>query len=114
PVLAPALAALAVLVLDMIVPRVHAAFLWLAAAGLLGGAAATVPTITQAAGDSTGAFCLSSGHCLYAAGSLSGGLQLLALGSAVVVLVLTWTAWGRAGRGDAASAPTAVLVALFL
>lgn len=114
PVLAPAVAALAVLVLDVVVPRAHAASLWLAAVGLVGGAVATVPTITQAAGDSTGAFCLPSGHCLYAAGSLTGGLQLLALGSALVVLVLTWTDWGRAGRGDPTSAPTAVLVALFL
>ncbi|WP_256838025.1 NADH-quinone oxidoreductase subunit N [Ornithinimicrobium faecis] len=114
PVLAPAFAALAVLVLDVIIPRAHAAYLWLAAAGLVGGAVMTIPSITQASGDSTGAFCLPSGHCLYAASSLTGGLQLLALGSALVVLVLTWSDWASAGRGDRTSAPSVVLVALFL
>nr|WP_281496737.1 proton-conducting transporter membrane subunit [Ornithinimicrobium sp. F0845] len=86
----------------------------MAAVGLVGGAAATWPAIAQGAGDATGAFCLPSGSCLYAASSLTGGLQLLALGSALVVLVLTWPAWSRAGRGSATSAPTVVLVALFL
>ncbi|WP_114907086.1 NADH-quinone oxidoreductase subunit N [Ornithinimicrobium murale] len=114
PVLAPALAALTVLVLDVVLPRARTAHLWLAAAGLVGGGVATVPALTQGTGDSTGAFCLPSGHCLYAASSLTGGLQLLALGSALVVLVLTWSDWGRAGPGDRTSAPTTVLVALFL
>ncbi|HLS45875.1 MAG TPA: proton-conducting transporter membrane subunit [Ornithinicoccus sp.] len=114
PVLGPALAALLVLVLDIAWPRARSAHLWLAAAGLAVGAAGTIPAITQSAADSTGAFCLPSGHCLYAASSLTGGLQLLALASAAVVLVLTWSEWARAGRGDRTSAATVVLVALFL
>lgn len=114
PVLAPALAAVLVLVVDVVAPRAHPAHLWLAAAGLVGGAVATIPAITQSPADVQGAFCLPSGPCLYAASSLTGGLQLLALGSALVVLVLTWREWGRAGRGDATSAPAVVLVALFL
>lgn len=114
PVLAPALAAVIVLVLDVAWPRARGAHLWVAAAGLAGGAVGTVPAILQSAADSTGAFCLPSGPCLYAAGSLTGGLQLLALGSAAVVLVLTWGEWGRAGRGGPSAAPTVVLVALFL
>lgn len=114
PVLAPAFAAIAVLVLDIAWPRARTAHLWLAAAGLVGGGLATIPALTQSPGDVAGAFCLPSGTCLYAASSLSAGLQLLALGSALVVLVLTWSQWGRAGRGSGTSAPTVVLVALFL
>ncbi|WP_109473981.1 NADH-quinone oxidoreductase subunit N [Ornithinimicrobium cavernae] len=114
PVLAPALAAVLVLVLDVVLPRAHATHLWVAAAGLVGGAVATVPAIGQGRGDSTGAFCLPSGDCLYAVSSLTGGLQLLALASALVVLVLTWSRWRRAARGDRTSAPRVVLVGLFL
>lgn len=114
PVLAPAFAALLVLVLDVISPRLHAALPWVAAAGLVGGGVATVPVIGQSTADSAGAFCLPEGRCLYAASSLTGGLQLLALGSALVVLVLAWSAWHGAGRGDRASAPTVVLASLFL
>src|SRR5690606_33472600 len=114
PVLAPALAAIVVLVLDVVWPKAHAAHLWVAAAGLVGGAGGTIPAILQSSADSTGAFCLPSGPCLYAASSLTGGLQLLALGSAAVVLVLTWEEWRRAGRGGPTAAPTVVLVALFL
>ena len=114
PVLAPALAAVAVLILDVVWPRARATHLWLAAAGLAGGALATIPTLLQSAGEVTGAFCLPSGPCLYAVSSLTASLQLLALASALVVLVLTWSSWQRAGRGDRTSAPTVVLVALFL
>ncbi len=114
PVLAPALAAVLVLVLDVLWPKGGVVHPWVAAAGLVGGAVAAVPVIAQSPADVTGAFCLPSGPCLYAASSLTGGLQLLALGSALVVLVLTWTEWSRAGRGSATGAPTVVLVALFL
>lgn len=114
PVLAPATAAVLVLVLDVVWPRVAGIHLWLAAGGLVAGAAATFPVLTQSPTDVTGAFCLPSGPCLYAASSLTAGLQLLALGSALVVLVLTWTHWSRAGRGGPTAAPTVVLVALFL
>lgn len=114
PVLAPALAAVAVLILDVAWPRARTTHLWLAAAGLAGGAVATVPALQQSAGESAGGFCLPSGTCLYAVSSLTASLQLLALASALVVLVLTWSSWARAGRGDRTSAPTVVLVALFL
>lgn len=114
PVLAPAFAALLVLLLDILAPRAHTVHPWVAVAGLVAGGVLTVPALNQGAGDSTGAFCLPSGHCLYAVSSLTAGLQLLALFSALVVLVLTWSQWGRAGRGDAGTAPTVVLVALFL
>lgn len=114
PVLAPAFAALAVLVLDIAWPRASRTHLWVAVAGLVGGAIATLPLIGQSPADVSGAFCLPAGPCLYAASSLTGGLQLLALASALVVLVLTWSQWARAGRGSATGAPTVVLVALFL
>jgi len=99
PVLAPALGALLVLVLDVGLPRsrrVHQVHLGLAAAALLGGGAATLPGLPQPRGDRLGAFCTPSGDCLYAAGSVTSGLQLLALGSALVVLVLTWGSWATA------------------
>ena len=114
PVLAPALAAVAVLVLDVLWPRARRTHLWLAALGLAGGGAAAVPLVLQSSAESTGAFCLPSGPCLYAASPLTGSLQLLGLASALVVLVLTWSEWGRAGRGNRATAPTVVQVALFL
>ncbi len=125
PVLAPALAVLVVLLLDVLWPRRQAVHLWVAAAGLLGGAVACVPTVRQPVGDSVGGFCLPDGSCLYAASSLTGGLQLLALGSALVVLVLTWAQWnqpvpaadapvGTRSAAPVGPAPTAVHVALFL
>lgn len=119
PVLAPALAAVAVLVLDVVWPRARTTHLWLAALGLVGGGVAAAPLLAQAPAASEGAFCLPNGPCLYAASSLTGSLQLLALASALVVLVLTWREWGRADRSgaepaDRATAPTVVQVALFL
>lgn len=108
PVLAPALGAVLVLVLDAVWPRARVAHLWLTAAALAAGAVATVPGLGQGAGESRGAFCLPSGDCLYSAGSISSGLQLLALVSALVALVLAWPDWAAAGRR------TAVLAALVL
>lgn len=109
PVLAPALAAVAVLVLDIAWPPARRAHLVLVALGLLGGAVAAVPGVLQGPGPSRTALCLPDGPCLYVAGSLTSGLQLLALLSALVVLVLAWQDWahGEGGR-------TAVIAALVL
>jgi NADH-quinone oxidoreductase subunit N len=109
PVLAPALAAVAVLVLDVLAPRARAAHLWVVLAGLALGAATTVPGLVAGAGPTRRALCLADGPCLYEAGSLTSGLQLLALVTGAVVVALAWSDWvvGSGGR-------TAVLAALLL
>jgi NADH-quinone oxidoreductase subunit N len=111
PVLAPAAGALIVLVLDAVSRRVPAlAHLAVAAVALALGLVATVPGLTQAAGDRRASFCLPSGDCLYAAGSVSSGLQLLGLGAAGVVLALAWRDWLGPERGPGGTAVQAVLL----
>lgn len=109
PVLAPAVAAVLVLVLDIITPSARAAHLWIVTAGLVAGMVGTVPGLRLSAGENVSGLCLESGICLYQAGSLTSGLQLLALVSALVVVLLAWSDWsvGSGGR-------TAVLCALLL
>ncbi len=107
PVLAPLLAAVVVLVVDAAVPGWRGVHLWLVAAGLLGGAAATLPGLGLPAGDVRGAFCLPSGQCLYAADRLTSVLQLTSLLAAGAVLALAWRDWGgpsRAGRAPVMAA----------
>lgn len=112
PVLAPALGALLVLLLDIAHAATRRLHLWVVAAALGGGAAATVPGLLQQTGDRVGGFCLPEGACLYSAGSITSGLQLLALLSAVVVLALAWPDW--AVREEEPSGRSAVLAALLL
>lgn len=109
PVLAPALAAVVVLVVDVLTPRARSAHLWVVMAGLVGGAGSTIPGLRGGPASSQQALCLPEGMCLYEAGSLTSGLQLLALVTSVVVVVLAWSDWvvGSGGR-------TAVLAALLL
>lgn len=111
PVLAPALGAVLVLLLDVLwrsAPR----WVPLSVAGLAlaGGAVATIPGLTQAGTDRRGAFCLPDGECLYAAGTLSSGLQLLALLSAGIVLALAWQDWGHRSRGVGGTAIQSALM----
>ena len=109
PVLAPALAAVLVLVVDVATPRARAAHLWVVLAGLVVGAATTVPGLRGGPGPTRQGLCLPEGICLYEAGSLTSGLQMLALLTSAVVVVLAWSDWvvGSGGR-------TAVLAALVL
>lgn len=109
PVLAPALAAVIVLMLDILTPAARVAHLWVVTVGLGVGAIAAVPGLRMSAGAAQQALCLPEGVCLYQASSLTSGLQLLALLSAVVVVLLAWSDWliGTGGR-------TAVLAALLL
>ncbi|MGB7447777.1 MAG: proton-conducting transporter membrane subunit [Ornithinimicrobium sp.] len=109
PVLAPALAAVAVLVLDVVTPRARSAHLWVVSAGLAVGAATTVPGLVAGPGPTRQGLCLPDARCLYEAGSLTSGLQLLALVTSAVVVLLAWSDWvvGSGGR-------TAVLSALVL
>lgn len=99
PVLAPLLAALVVLLLDVALPHRREPHLVVAAVGLAAGALATVPGLGLAAGDARGAFCLPSGECLYAATRLVSVLQLTALLAALVVVVLAWRDWTAPGPG---------------
>ncbi|WP_151525957.1 proton-conducting transporter transmembrane domain-containing protein [Serinicoccus kebangsaanensis] len=99
PVLAPVLAAVLVLLVDVAVPGRRSPHLWLGAAGLLGGAAAALPGVWQPAGDTRQGLCLPDGWCAYAADDLTSMLQLGALLGALVVLVLAWPEWSAAGSG---------------
>lgn len=108
PVLAPLLAAVLVLLLDAAVQGQRESHLVLAAGGLVAGALGTLPGLGLGPGDTRGAFCLTDGHCLYAASRLTSALQLAALLATLVVLVLAWRDWadaGPAGREDRAGAP---------
>ena len=112
PVLAPALAALLVLVVDALAPRARNAHLGVALVGLgAGGGSAG----WAAAGDGTvRSLCLEApeGACLYGAGPTAGVLQLLALGAAAVVVLMLLG--DRSGGGDALAGGPAVSAALVL
>ncbi|WP_131105605.1 NADH-quinone oxidoreductase subunit N [Ornithinimicrobium sufpigmenti] len=116
PVLAPLLAAVVVLLLDVAVPHRREPHLAVAAAGLAAGAVATLPGLGLAAGDARGAFCLPSGQCLYAASRLVSVLQLTALLAALVVVVLAWRDWTATGPdgGGEVTGRTPVVAALAL
>ncbi|WP_270887367.1 proton-conducting transporter transmembrane domain-containing protein [Pedococcus sp. 5OH_020] len=92
PVLAPAGGAILVLLLDAVAPaltRVHAA---VGLVALLVGAAAAVPAIATTGDRPLRTLCLPApeGACLYEAGAVAGALQVGALLSALVVLLLVW------------------------
>ena len=113
PVLVPALAAVVVLVLDVVAPRLvrlHAAVGVLA---LAAGIAFTVPGVLRAGDDPLRTLCLPApdGACLFEAGPLVSALQLGALASALVVLLLSWP--GTDPRDPLRGGP-AVLVSLVL
>ena len=92
PVLAPALGAAAVLVVDVLATRLRRTHYALALVSLLVGAVATVPGLGSVPGDARSTLCLpaSPGRCLYAATAVASGLQLAALLGAVVTLLLAW------------------------
>ncbi|MGI8716665.1 MAG: NADH-quinone oxidoreductase subunit N [Lapillicoccus sp.] len=110
PVLAPAVAAVLVLGVDVVAPdapRVHygVAFLSLAV-GLLG----TVGALGAKPGDSRRTLCLPDGSaCFYAASPLAATLQVAVLLAAAVTLLLAWPLERRTRPGR-----TAVTVSLLL
>ena len=112
PVLAPLLTAVLILLLDAAWPRQRLPHLVLTGLGLVGGAIATLPGLSQGRGDVRAAFCLPSGTCLYDASGLTSALQLTALGAALVVLVMAWSDWGH-GASDG-TGRTPVVAALVL
>lgn len=119
PVLAPALGALLVLVIDAVAPRARMAHLGAALVALGAGAAAAGFGVTRS--EPLRSLCLEApdGACLYAADPMAGILQLCALAAAAVVLLMligdTWrTRAGGAGTRDALRGGPAVTAALVL
>ncbi|MFC8717056.1 NADH-quinone oxidoreductase subunit N [Kitasatospora sp. NPDC057198] len=89
PPLIAALAALAVLVTDLFLPEARKRLLgWLSAAGLLAALAALLPL---ALGDTRSTFCFKSpgGGCSYTADHFALAFQLLALGGALLTVLLS-------------------------
>ncbi|WP_111554986.1 NADH-quinone oxidoreductase subunit N [Kitasatospora sp. SolWspMP-SS2h] len=86
PPLIAALAALAVLVTDLFLPPARKRLLgWLSAAGLLAALAALIPLV----GDARSTFCFGSGGCSYTADHFALAFQLLALGGALLTVLLS-------------------------
>jgi NADH-quinone oxidoreductase subunit N len=113
PVLAPASGAVLVLLLDAVAPRLarlHAAVGLLA---LVVGLVLAVPGALHDTGDPLRTLCLPApaGACLYEAGPLASALQLGAVGSAIVVLLLMWP---TGMEGERLRGGPAVLVCLVL
>lgn len=117
PVLAPALAAVLVVVLDVLAPaRISArAGVLITAGGLAAAIGTALPGLLQGPVSRREAWCAADGSCLYAAGSLSSGLQILAAVSAGIVLALSAARWWRAepaASGRSALSPAAGLALL--
>ena len=92
PVLAPALGAVLVLVVDAVSPRAARVHAGLGLLALAAGVALTVPGALQTAAAPLRTLCVPAvaGTCLYEAGPVASALQLAALVSAFVVLLLAW------------------------
>ncbi|NLW98823.1 MAG: hypothetical protein GXY39_03885 [Actinomycetales bacterium] len=114
PVLAPALGALLVLVIDAISPRARMPHLGVALVALGAGVAVAGYGATRA--EPLRSLCLEApeGACLYAADRMAGVLQMCALvAAAVVLLMLVGDTW-RTGAGDPLRGGPAVSAALVL
>ncbi|KDN84846.1 NADH-quinone oxidoreductase subunit N [Kitasatospora cheerisanensis KCTC 2395] len=86
PPLIAALAALAVLVADLFLPEARKRLLgWLSAAGLLAALAMLLPLL----GGTRSTFCFTSGGCSYTADHFALAFQLLALGGALLTVLLS-------------------------
>jgi NADH-quinone oxidoreductase subunit N len=92
PVLAPALGALLVLVIDAVAPRLRAFHVAVGALALAIGIAGAVRGIVLAQDEPVTSLCRAGGDgtCLYSATTTAGALQLGALGASLVVLLLMW------------------------
>lgn len=102
PVLAPALGALLVLVIDAVAPRARIAHLGAALVSL--GAGAGVAGYAATRSEPLRTLCLEApdGACLYGAGPMASVLQLCALAAAAVALLMLIGDTWRAGSGGAA------------
>jgi NADH-quinone oxidoreductase subunit N len=92
PVLVPASGAVLVLLLDAVAPRLTRLHAAVGLVALAAGFALAVPGALRSSAEPLRTLCLSapSGSCLYEAGPLASALQLGALGSALIVLLLMW------------------------
>lgn len=116
PVLAPAAGAATTLVADVVAPRVRAAtHLAVGAVALVIGIAFTFPGALGSPGAPVRTLCRPApdGACFYEAGPLASALQLGALASALVVLLLVWPHRRDEEPGGLQGGP-AVVVALVL
>ncbi|MFN2320692.1 MAG: proton-conducting transporter membrane subunit [Dermatophilaceae bacterium] len=112
PVLAPALGALLVLLVDAVVPRARPAPLAISLIGL--GAGIGVAGWAAAGGGTVRSLCLDApeGACLYAAPPMASILQIAALGAAVVVILMLLA--DRSGSDEPLTGGAAVSAALVL
>ncbi|GAB3449551.1 NADH-quinone oxidoreductase subunit N [Phycicoccus ginsengisoli] len=92
PVLAPVSGAVLVLLVDAVAPRAGRVHARLGLLALAAGVALTVPGALQAGAAPVRTLCVPAvaGTCLYEAGPVASALQLAALLSAFVVLLLAW------------------------
>jgi NADH-quinone oxidoreductase subunit N len=110
PVLAPAVGAAVILVVDVAAQHLRRAHYVVALASLMLGAAATVPGLGAVAADARRTLCLpGGGQCMYAADAVASALQLAALLAAAVTLLLSWPDDRKQSSGG-----TAVIVSLVL
>ena len=113
PVLAPAAGAAAVLVLDVVAPRLRRSHYLLALVSVVVGVFGTLPGLGAVPGDARSTLCLpaSPDRCFYAATAVGSGLQLAALLGALVTLLLAWPEERDAPAGRAAVTASLVLTA---
>jgi NADH-quinone oxidoreductase subunit N len=110
PILAPAIGAAVVLVVDVAAQRLRRTHYLIALVSLVVGAVATFAGLGTAAGDVRQTLCLpGGGQCMYAADAVASGLQLAALLAAGVTLLLSWPDDKKQSSGS-----TAVIVSLVL
>ena len=115
PVLAPAAGAVLVLLLDVLAPRLRTAHHAVGLLALAAGLALAVPGALGTEDAPLRSLCLPApgGACFYEAGPLASALQLGALASAIVVLLLVWPSRDTLEQEPLRGGP-AVLVALVL
>lgn len=111
PVLAPAVGAVLVLVLDIAVPSVRRLHYALALGSLVIGAVGDIGSLGAGAGEGTRTLCLVQGNtCFYTVTGITATLQLAALLAAAVTLLLAWPR-GHRGEPGRASVSVALLLA---
>ncbi|GAB3588301.1 NADH-quinone oxidoreductase subunit N [Calidifontibacter terrae] len=88
PVVIPAVAAVLVLLIDAFVPRRRPPHWVVALVALLGAVISCVPALTRAFDDPATSLCVPAGTCFYVVDNVGAGLQVTALGAALVVAVM--------------------------
>ncbi|WP_295701161.1 proton-conducting transporter membrane subunit [Lapillicoccus sp.] len=110
PVLAPAIGALLVLVVDIIVPRAFGVHYAIAFISLVVGVFGTTDALSAGPGDVRQTLCLpAGGTCFYTVSGLTAALQLATLVATGITLLLAWPLEPRGDRDR-----TAVTLSLLL